>query len=209
MINLLGQRFIRLVVVKRSTNSECRHSRWLCLCDCGNKIVVQSNSLKSGNTKSCGCLFREGNNTKHDHTRNKRKSKIYKSWENMIDRCTNPNNKDYHNYGGRGITVCKRWMKFTNFLEDMPGWESGLQIDRIDNNKGYCKSNCRWATPKEQQKNKRNNRLETYDGAIQCVSAWAEEYQISYSTLSKRLYKYNWSVEKSLMTSVRKWGNKK
>ncbi len=210
IIDLIGQRFIRLVVIGRAINSPCRHSRWLCLCNCGNKIVVQSNSLKSGNTKSCGCLFREGNNIKHGHTKNGRVTLFYKVWDSMVQRCVNPNNKDYHNYGGRGITACKEWLKFENFNKDMRnGWKPGLQIDRENNNQGYHPGNCQWVTTKINNRNKRNNNLITHDGKTQCLVVWAEEYQISYSTLWKRLYKYNWSIEKALMTPSRKWENKK
>lgn len=124
----------------------------------------------------------------------------------MIQRCTNPNDKRYKNYGGRGITVCKRWRNsFEKFLEDMgepPTKEHS--IDRINNNGNYCKSNCRWVTRKEQNRNKRNNRLITYKGKTQCLIEWAEEYNINYDTLWCRIYKYGWPIEKALTTPVKK-----
>ncbi|MEK0337174.1 MAG: hypothetical protein QQN41_07060, partial [Nitrosopumilus sp.] len=114
-----------------------RQSRWLCKCDCGKEIIILGYNLKNGTTKSCGCLRKEKSIQrfiKHGHFKNGQMTKIYKSWSCMIQRCTNHNNKSYHNYGGRGIMVCKRWMKFKNFLEDMGEPPKGYQIDRINNN---------------------------------------------------------------------------
>lgn len=122
----------------------------------------------------------------------------------MIQRCTNHNNKSYHNYGGREITVCKEWRKFENFLEDMGEPPKGYQIDRINNNEGYYQANCRWATRKQQQRNTRNNHLISYKGKIQCLSAWAEKIGIPYGTLKSRFY-CNWSIEKALTTPVKKY----
>lgn len=141
---------------------------------------------------------------KHGHSRKGKWSRTYNSWVHMIQRCTNPNNKDYHFYGGRGINVCKRWMgSFENFLEDMGEALPELQLDRSNNDRGYCKSNCRWATRKQQQRNKHNNRLETYNGKIQCIAAWVEETGISRQVILWRLNN-GWSTEKALTTSVQK-----
>lgn len=112
--------------------------------------------------------------TKHGHSKRGRWSKIYRAWADIIQRCTNSNNKQWKNYGGRGIIICDRWLySFTNFLKDMgkpPGSE--YSIDRIDNNKGYYKENCQWATPKQQARNTRKNRLVTHNGKTQCISIW-------------------------------------
>lgn len=205
----MGQKFARLVVTKRNGKDKNNHVLWLCLCNCGKEVVVQSSHLITGHTQSCGCLTKEGNNTKHKHTINGKPSKIYQIWANIIQRCNNHKSYNYSNYGGRGITVCKRWMKFPNFLKDMPGRKPGLQIDRIDNNKGYCKSNCRWATRKQQARNRRNNHLATYNGRTQCLITWAEEFSISYHILWKRIYRYKWSVEKALTTPVMKRNKRK
>jgi hypothetical protein len=136
---------------------------WLCECICGNKKPVSANSLTSGNTKSCGCLHREacrsGKNYKHGATG----SPEYLAYHNMIQRCTNRNNPDYKNYGGRGISVCKRWFAkhgFENFLIDMGPRPLGTSIDRYPNRNGnYEPSNCRWATAKEQNRNKDDVKL--------------------------------------------------
>ena len=207
MKNLIGKNFGRLSVIKRMNDDKNRNSRWLCKCDCGKEKIIYGCSLKSGNTKSCGCLHKEKTsiaNTTHGHSKKREESKTYTAWKSMIKRCTNPKDKYYYCYGGRGITVCKRWRKFVNFLEDMGEAPEGYQIDRIDNNGNYCKSNCRWVTLKEQARNKRNNHLETYDGKTQCLAVWAEEYQIPYGTLLARINRLGWSIEKALTTPTRR-----
>lgn len=209
IIDLIGKRFGRLVVVKLVGKNKQRNCDWLCMCDCGEKRVISSRYLRDGDTKSCGCLFLEGNNKKHGYAKAGRISRIYQSWENMIARCTNINNHAYCHYGGRGITVCERWRKFENFLEDMDEMPEGHQIDRIDNNKGYCKSNCRWATRKQQMRNRRNNHLITFLGKTQCLIFWAEEFNINKTTLWDRICKYGWSTEKALTTPVRKYERRK
>ncbi|KKK59795.1 hypothetical protein LCGC14_3030790 [marine sediment metagenome] len=203
MIDLTSKKFGRLTVIKRVDKNKSRNYRWLCKCDCGKEKIILGYNLKNGHTKSCGCLLKEGNNTTHSHS----KTKTYHSWHNMIRRCTNFNDLSYHNYGGRGITVCKRWRNsFENFLEDMgePPTDSH-SIDRINNNGNYCRENCQWTTRKEQNRNKRDSHLETYNGKTQCLSAWAEETGIAYWTLCARINKLGWSIEKALTTPVRKY----
>ena len=141
-------------------NNKHRQSMWLCKCECGIEKIILGNHLKSGHTKSCGCLHKEIM-TKHGHSKNGKRTRTYQSWHSMIKRCVNPNDPVYHNYGGRSIKVCKRWMQFENFLEDMGEVSDGYQIDRINNNENYCKSNCHWVTPKTNSRNKRDNHLET------------------------------------------------
>lgn len=204
-VDLIKQQFGRLTVLRRVENQH-GHIRYLCLCACNRKVIVRGSCLKRKNTQSCGCLKRErtiASNTKHGHTKNRKWSKIYIVWMSMIHRCNNPNHKHYSNYGDRGITVCKRWKKFENFLEDMGKPPKGLQIDRIDNSKGYDKSNCHWVTAKQNCRNRRDNRLITHDGKTQCVAAWAEETGIHTATLSNRL-KCGWSIEKALTTPIRR-----
>jgi hypothetical protein len=121
----------------------------------------------------------------------------------MITRCINPNNERYKDYGGRGITVCDRWLKFENFLEDMGECPPGLTLDRIKNNLGYYHGNCHWTTPKQNNRNKRNNHLITFNGKTQCLSAWAEQLNISRTTLWCRINRYNWSIEKALTIPTR------
>lgn len=209
-LNLIGQKFGRLIVIRRVSNNKWRQVRWLCKCDCGNEKIIIGINMRRGCTKSCGCLQKELLSQKviiHGHNTNGKRSKIYNSWHCMMQRCTNPNNKDYHNYGGCGITVCKRWGKFENFLEDMGEKPKGLQLDRKKNKKGYYKSNCHWVTPKQNSRNKHNNRLITYKGKTQCVVEWCEEYKINTRTFLSRLDVHGWSVGKALTTPIK--GKKK
>ena len=120
-------------------------------------------------------------------------------WGAMKNRCNNPNCSAFKNYGGRGIKVCKEWQSFRNFERDMlPSFKQGLQLERIDNNKGYSKENCRWATPKEQAINRRNTNIIEFDNMKKTLTDWAIELGIKRSTLAQRFYVYNWSVERCL-----------
>ncbi len=205
-IDLTGQKFGRLFVIERMANNKHRQSMWLCRCDCGKEKTIWSGDLKSGNTKSCGCLKREKitiANTTHGHSTTIKMSKTYDAWQSMIQRCTNPKSMYYYNYGGRGIAVCKRWRKFENFLKDMGIPKNGLTLDRVNNDKGYCKSNCRWATRKEQNRNKRNNIFVTHKNETRLLLDWAEEFNINYHTLYGRIFILGWSVEKAFTTPVK------
>lgn len=194
LIDLIGQRFGRLVVFNRANSNKHGQVMWLCKCDCGEAKIIRADILKSGRIKSCGCL-------KHNHAKKNAKTKTYHAWISMTQRCSDPKQKSYHYYGGRGIQVCKRWRKFVNFLEDMGEAPEGYQIDRIDNDKGYSKSNCHWTTRKQQSRNKRNSVFITHENKTQLLIEWAEELKITYQTLYKRL-KRGWSVEKTLTTPV-------
>lgn len=205
LIDLTGKRFGRLIVIKLSGRNKHGHLRWLCLCSCKKEVVILGINLRRGDTQSCGCLNKEKivqRSTKHGYAKRKEKCKTYSIWHDMIQRCTNPNNKRYKRYGGRGITVCAQWMKFINFLNDMGEAPKGHQIDRMNNNKGYFKANCKWSTPKQQQRNRNNNHPVTYNNRTQCVSAWAEEFNINPGTLLGRLNR-NWSIKKALTIPVK------
>lgn len=202
IIDLIKQRFGRLTVIKSAEKGKCGKLRWLCSCDCKKKIIVFGCSLKSGHTKSCGCLKKEIM-TIHGNCKGKNPTKIYGIWKAMIQRCINPNNKYWKDYGGRRINICQRWLEFKNFNEDMgKEWKFGLQIDRKNNNKGYYKENCRWVTSEQQQRNKRNNHLETFNGKTQCIIEWGEKTGISAKTIDTRLRR-GWSIKRTLTTPVR------
>lgn len=125
-IDLIGKKFRRLIVIKRVDNDRQGRCRWLCKCDCGKETIVVGYNLRNNHTKSCGCL-----NIEHGHVANGKMTITYQSWNHMKQRCTNPNNGHYKNYGGRGITVCGQWLKFENFLDDMGERPStGHSIDR-------------------------------------------------------------------------------
>lgn len=204
-IDLTGQRFGRLTVIRKTDKDKQGAYRWLCLCDCGQKAIVVVSSLQAKRTRSCGC-----SRTKHGHCQYEKNTGFYKSWNNMIQRCTNPNSKQYKYYGGREITVCEKWLNFPNFLRDMKKeWKSGLTIERKDNNKGYYLENCKWTTPKEQNRNKRNNVYIIYNGKTRLLIELCEKYNMPYRLVYERIYRSDWSPEKALTTLVGKYNKRK
>jgi len=195
--DLTGKKFGRLTATKIVGKSKSGNFNWLCKCDCGNIKEVIGSGLKNGHTKSCGCL-RRLLSSKRNSTHGMSNNLEYKNWAKMKSRCLNKNIQGYKNWGGRGITVCDRWLNsFENFFEDMGKRPIGMSIDRIDNNGNYCKENCRWATRKEQMRNMRINKMLTYKGETKCLAEWSEKLDINYHTLSSRI-RYGWSVDKIL-----------
>lgn len=204
--NLVGKRFGKLVVLKQVedyvTPSGRRHPQWLCQCDCGSKPVeVLGTSLKSGHTRSCGCLHEETLRTVAI-THGDSYTKLYRVYTGMISRCYNPNNKRYKDYGGRGITICDEWR---NSYEEFKTWaissgyKEGLSIDRENNNLGYSPLNCRWVTRKVQQNNTRFNHFVEYNGQNKTLAELSDEFNINYNTLYWRI-SHGWSVEDALTT---------
>ena len=161
--SMVGRQFGRLYVIKKSTDSG-KSDMWICNCECGREKVAYGVDLRRGHTQSCGCLKRQATseaNTKHGHTQNRKIERLYRIWTNMKTRCYNPKCIAYERYGGRGITVCDEWLHdYSAFrtwaLEN--GYNEDLSIDRVDNNDGYHPNNCRWATVKEQNSNRRTRR---------------------------------------------------
>ena len=209
LIDLTGQRFGRLTVVSRAENTASGKVRWNCLCDCGAKTTNHSHLLKSGQSKSCGCLQKESvskSNTKHGDSFNN----LYHVWRNMLDRVNLQSREDYKHYGGRGITVCNDWYSYDTFKKWAlsSGYAENLTLDRENNNKGYSPDNCRWVTMKRQNNNRRNNRIIEYNGEIKTLSEWADTTQIPAHVLKQRLNKLKWSVEKTLSTPARKKNNR-
>ena len=192
-INLVGKRYGRLVVLLLAPKlSPGDVIRWLCLCDCGNEAVVSRLELRSGDTKSCGCLGSESKKTialKHGHTRNGH-SPEYRAWYAMRRRCSEKKNVGYANYGGRGISFAKRWEIFENFFADMgPKPSASHSLDRIDNDGNYEPGNCRWATKNEQMRKTRRSLLVEYNGQKIPLAELAQRVGIKYKTLLQRLYR--------------------
>jgi len=209
VIDLTGQQFGRLAVVKRVENNKHKQSQWLCQCECGNMTTVNICHLKSGNTKSCGCLQKERVrevHLKHSHACKNKKSRIYYIWISMINRCNNSNNKYYKSYGGRGIRVCEAWLRFENFLADMGEKPNSMSLDRVDNNGNYGPENCRWSTNKEQQRNTRSNRLITIDSITKPLVEWCNFYNINYHKIYMRLH-HGWSPEEAFELVLRRKSN--
>lgn len=152
----IGLRFGSLVVTRFHSITQAYRIKVVCKCDCGKTSTPQLRSLKSGNTKSCGCLT--GNKDSGRITHGLSHSREYCTWDNMLQRCRNPNSTSYKNYGARGITIAPEWENFEIFYAEMGSRPEGMSIDRKDVSKGYNKENCRWATATEQ--NTINKRLQ-------------------------------------------------
>lgn len=179
-----GQVFGLWTVLKYHGSSG-QGAMWLCRCECGTERPTYASSLVTGRSLSCGCA-RPGN-IKHGHNAGAGQSPTYKSWRNMLARCGNPKHAAYHVYGGRGIAVCAEWHSFVQFLEDMGERPKGKTLDRIDNNKGYSKANCRWLTMREQCSNRANNHRITHNGESHIISEWARLLGIKEGTIRARV----------------------
>lgn len=207
--DISGQRFDRLIVVSR-VGTASGQATWNCACDCGAEVVTTGRNLRSGHTRSCGCLSREMSAerakaafTKHGHFTGRKSSQVHNSYQAMIARCTDPNHPAFARYGGRGITICKRWREgFDNFLADMGEPAAGNSIDRIDNDGPYSPENCRWATDEDQNNNASRNRIITHDGMTLTLAQWSDRTGIPYVTLRWRL-NAGWDVAKAFATPIR------
>jgi len=178
-LDLSGQRYSRLTAVKRAPNSKTDNTtRWVCKCDCGKVVTVYTRSLRGETTRSCGCLR---------GTHRLSKTLEHGIWASMISRTTNPNAYAYELYGGRGIKVCNRWLKFENFYKDMgPRPNKKLSIDRIDNEKGYSPDNCKWETSINQNRNTRRNVHITIDGVTKLLVEWKKISPVHSATYHYR-----------------------
>jgi hypothetical protein len=211
-IDLTGREFGRLSVLgpveRRLYADGMTLVVWLCKCGCGRLTKATGKTLRNGSTTSCGCRHAEmraqGMSRRHGHASHKSKvTGEYGTWVSMRKRCLNPAHAQYLAYGGRGITICDRWNDFETFYADMGAKPSPKHsLDRIDNNGNYEPGNCRWATAKEQQNNKRDNLVVCAFGKKQTCSEWAREYGLNRAALSQRL-RAGWDVERALTTPSR------
>ena len=189
--DLTNIRFGKLVVISKAGKAKDRHILWHCKCDCGRKTISSSNNLRSGGAKSCGCLQRE-TARKSQTTHGKSESRLMKIYYGMRRRCFDKNDISYKHYGGRGISIYDEWK---NNPESFYDWainngyleNSGLSIDRIDNNGNYEPSNCRWATRSEQMRNTRRCNNLTIGGITKTVTEWALEYKTSRTSIKRKV----------------------
>ena len=208
-VNLLGQQFGRLSIVAFHAYIH-QAAHWKALCDCGTFITCSASMLRSGHTKSCGCLRREivsKLSTARGAARilvpGKPKMPEYAVWRAMVRRCHNPHDAAFKNYGARGILVCEAWRhNYLAFLADMGERHSAAySIERVNNDGNYCPENCIWATSKAQAQNTRHNRFITYEGVTLTIGEWARRLDTSDGTIRYRL-RQGWSLEKALTTPI-------
>lgn len=203
-IDLSGQRFGRLTVIRRAENKRGRVA-WLCRCDCGANTIASADKLRSGHTQSCGCIHKKQltlRNTVHNGCG----TRLYCIWAHIRSRCYKETCKDFPLYGGRGIRMCDEWeYDFDAFRRWAltNGYDDKLSIDRIDVNGNYCPENCRWANDTQQANNKRRNHAITFDGETHTLAEWETMTGIKQETIRARL-KLGWTVEKTLTTPVKK-----
>lgn len=200
-LDLKGRRFERLTVTLKRVDVDLGDGSvvWECVCDCGSVTLVRAGKLSSGQTRSCGCL-RKDLTTTHGL----RKSPEYAAWRNIKKRCHNPKHPQYVDYGARGITMCDEWRNsFEAFYRDVgPRPSPELSIERKNNNEGYSKTNCRWATRTEQNNNKRNNLYFEFDGEKKSLAEWCRELNVSYDAVYERI-RWGATFEDAVDTVIR------
>lgn len=197
-VDLTGNKYGKLLVVRRK-GSRNGKAMWECSCECGNTSIVTTGDLNSGKTKSCGCV-----KTKHGCGKTGKRTRLYRIWTGIKTRCYNKSDHMYKWYGARGITMCDEWRdRFENFQvwAQENGYRYDLTIDRINPDGSYSPENCRWATYKEQENNRRNNRMISCDGVTKTLSQWSDETGINRGTIQYRL-NHGWTPEEAIHTKV-------
>lgn len=207
IIDMENKKFNHLTVIRKSHQDKRGEWFWICKCDCGNETIASGYKIRSGHTKSCGCVQeehrKEGFHKRHGMT----DTKLYIIWENMRRRCYYSKNNMYKNYGGRGIRVCDEWKDdFEPFMKwaQENGYKEGLSIERIDVNGNYEPSNCKWITPKEQYLNRTDSHLITAFGKTQTIKEWADESGLNYDTIERRINQYGWTAEEAVTVKPHK-----
>lgn len=199
--DLTGQQFHRLTVISRAPNfpGGNRTARWHCICACGQETISSATELRNGRAKSCGCYSRailKDSGHKHGGHRDK----LYKVWTAIKQRCLNPDDSAYHNYGARGIAIADEWRNdyaaFAEYMGERPSDQH--TVERIDNNRGYEPGNVCWATRSEQLRNKRTNLMITHNGKTMCLAQWADETGINYATLRYRIFVAHYPLDRAM-----------
>lgn len=199
MKDMTGMRFGKLVVTHQHAKSK-DGAIWHCVCDCGETRNVAGTGLRAGRNKSCGCAsprFSKERLTTHGMS----KTRTYKIWAHMLQRCSNQKSDRYKDYGGRGIKVCDEWLVFDNFLSDMGECKDSFSIDRIDNDGDYEPLNCRWADAFTQCNNTRKNRFLTSNGKTMTIANWARELKVKPNSIVSRLRK-GWSDSDAVSKNI-------
>lgn len=206
--NETGNNYGRLHVVEYYGKNKRKSALWRCICKCGKESIVEGTLLRSGHTKSCGCLQSEitsKNNVKYKTTHGKRNTRLYKIWTGMKDRCLNVNSNNFKNYGARNINICKEWkddyIQFHNWSISN-GYKEGLTIDRIDNDGDYEPNNCRWVSAEKQSRNKRDTIKIRYNNKEYCLAELSRVVEIPESTLR---YRYHKGYRGEKLIQKRKW----
>lgn len=209
MNDLTGKIFKRWTVIRYSHADKRKTVYWLCKCACGVERPVRAGQLTRGISKSCGCwkidVAREQIirlSTTHGQAPRQGRTRTYGIWKGMRKRCNNPADKAYPSYGGRGITVCKRWDNYANFLADMGEVPFGYSIDRINCNGNYEPSNCRWTDKLTQANNTRSNIYFKHNGELLTLKQWADKIGIPYLTLYQRIFKLGWPFSKAIVEPI-------
>lgn len=203
-LDMIGHRYGQLVVMADSLRTTRLTRFCICKCDCGNEKHIRAGDLRSGRAKSCGCMIKSAvtkRNTTHGHALTGKCTTEFRAWTGMLSRCYNSNRERYKNYGGRGITVCDRWLtSFENFYSDLgPKPSPQYSLDRIDNNGNYEPSNCHWATKEQQARNKSNTTLLEWEGKQVKLLELCESFGVKIATVRERLTA-GWPIKKALLT---------
>jgi hypothetical protein len=196
--NILGQRFGRLVVLERKGSDIFSKALWECKCDCGKTTQTTTSLLRSGKTKSCGCLVIDSGKARATHGMSR--TNDYAIWAGMLDRCYNDKSASYPRYGGRGITVCDAWREsFETFHKDMgPRPSINHSIDRRKNNEGYHPDNCHWTTPIEQSNNRERTLFFEKDGETKSLMQWCTQLNLKYSLIYHRIKVLGWAFHEAI-----------
>lgn len=191
--DLTGKTYGRLAVIGLSPKKSGRKSFWVCSCECGNKKLIRSDSLKDGSVQSCGCLKKEMDKVNLSTVRHSEShTRLHNIWLGIKKRCLNPKDAGYKRYGGRGITMCDEWAQSYEAFRDWAnnnGYAGNLTIERIDVNLGYSPKNCTWIPFIEQANNRQGTIWVEWNGEVQNLRQWADELGIKYSTLNGRYHR--------------------